>query len=81
MYKFLSRICLWRGKIEVFLCSKFWTAPETGVDTKFGILPHEVSHEVAGTKDNNYRVADHWNCVPEFCQKITEIEDTNSSKY
>ncbi len=42
------------GSVEVFLCSKYWSAPESGVDTKFGTLIHEISHEVADTDDNAY---------------------------
>jgi peptidyl-Lys metalloendopeptidase len=42
------------GKLEVFLCPQFWNAPDSGTDTKYGTLIHEVSHEVAGTKDHTY---------------------------
>jgi peptidyl-Lys metalloendopeptidase len=42
------------SKLEVFLCQQFWNAPDTGTDTKYGTLIHEVSHEVAGTKDHVY---------------------------
>jgi peptidyl-Lys metalloendopeptidase len=42
------------GKLEVFLCPQFWNAPDTGTDTKHGTLIHEISHEVAGTKDHAY---------------------------
>jgi peptidyl-Lys metalloendopeptidase len=42
------------GKVEVFLCQQFWNAPDSGTDTKYGTLIHEVSHEVAGTKDHTY---------------------------
>lgn len=44
------------GKVEVFLCPQFWNAEETGTDTKFGVLIHEVSHEVADTDDYVYGV-------------------------
>jgi peptidyl-Lys metalloendopeptidase len=42
------------GKLEVFLCNLFWSRPDTGTDTKYGTLIHEVSHEAAGTKDYAY---------------------------
>lgn len=42
------------GKQEVFLCEQFWGASTTGTDTQYGILIHEVSHEVAGTNDHGY---------------------------
>jgi peptidyl-Lys metalloendopeptidase len=42
------------GKLEVFLCPQFWNAPDSGTDTKYGTLIHEVTHEVAGTKDHAY---------------------------
>jgi peptidyl-Lys metalloendopeptidase len=42
------------GEIEVFLCPQFWSAPDSGTDSKFGVLIHEVSHEVAGTDDHAY---------------------------
>lgn len=42
------------GKLEVFLCPKFWSAGTTGVDTQWGTMVHEVSHEVAATDDHAY---------------------------
>jgi len=42
------------GKVEVFLCQQFWNAPDSGTDTKYGTLIHEVSHEVCSTKDHKY---------------------------
>jgi len=42
------------GKLEVFLCQQFWNAPASGTDTKYGTLIHEVSHEIASTKDHAY---------------------------
>ena len=41
---------------EIFLCSKFWTAPMTGTDSKAGTLIHEMSHfnVVAATDDHVY---------------------------
>ena len=41
---------------EIFLCNQFWTAPDTGTDSKFGTLIHEMSHfyVVAGTDDHVY---------------------------
>ena len=38
----------------IFLGPKFWTAPDTGLDSKAGTLAHEMSHftNIGGTKDN-----------------------------
>ena len=42
------------GKLEVFLCNQYWGASDTGTNTKYGILIHEVSHEAASTDDHAY---------------------------
>ena len=42
------------GDIEVFLCPLFWSSPDSGTDTKYGTLIHEVSHEAADTDDYAY---------------------------
>ena len=41
---------------EIFVCRAFWTAPNTGTDSKAGTLIHEMSHfnVVAGTDDHVY---------------------------
>ena len=41
---------------EIFVCRAFWTAPNTGTDSKAGTLIHELSHfnVVAGTDDHVY---------------------------
>ena len=41
---------------EIFVCRAFWTAPNTGTDSKAGTLVHEMSHfnVVAGTDDVVY---------------------------
>ncbi len=41
---------------EIFVCRAFWTAPNTGTDSKAGTLVHEMSHfnAVAGTDDHVY---------------------------
>lgn len=41
---------------EIFVCKAFWTAPNTGTDSKAGTLIHEMSHfnAVAGTDDHVY---------------------------
>jgi peptidyl-Lys metalloendopeptidase len=41
---------------RVYLCGAFWSAPNTGTDSRAGTLVHETSHfnVVAGTKDNAY---------------------------
>ncbi len=40
----------------VYLCGAFWSAPQTGTDSKGGTLVHETSHftVTAGTQDNAY---------------------------
>ncbi|NIN69596.1 MAG: hypothetical protein GTO63_33920, partial [Anaerolineae bacterium] len=48
------------GKLEVFLCNLYWSAPDTGTDTKYGTLIHEVSHEAANTHDHAYGMT---NCL------------------
>ena len=42
----------------IFLCNRFWTAGEQGIDSKMGTLIHEMSHftVVAGTQDFAYGV-------------------------
>jgi Lysine-specific metallo-endopeptidase/Hemopexin len=42
------------GDDTVSLCSAYFTAPDTGVDSKFGTFVHEWSHAVAGTADVVY---------------------------
>jgi peptidyl-Lys metalloendopeptidase len=44
------------GKLEVFLCQQYWGASPTGIDTQYGILIHEVSHETVFTKDHGYGI-------------------------
>jgi len=41
---------------EIFVCKAFWSAPNTGTDSKAGTLIHEMSHfnAVAGTDDHVY---------------------------
>ena len=41
---------------EIFVCRAFWSAPNTGTDSKAGTLVHEMSHfnVVAGTDDVVY---------------------------
>jgi peptidyl-Lys metalloendopeptidase len=41
---------------RIYVCSAFWSAPNTGTDSKAGTLIHETSHfnVVAGTDDNAY---------------------------
>jgi peptidyl-Lys metalloendopeptidase len=41
---------------EIFVCNAFWSAPNTGTDSKAGTLIHEMSHfnVVAGTDDWAY---------------------------
>lgn len=63
------------GKLEVFLCKQFWNAPDTGTDTKYGTLIHEVSHEVAGTKDHEYGQTDCKNLAQNSPDKAIENAD------
>ena len=41
---------------EIFVCRAFWSAPNTGTDSRAGTLIHEMSHfnAVAGTDDHVY---------------------------
>ncbi|MFI0404813.1 hemopexin repeat-containing protein [Actinomadura sp. 3N508] len=39
---------------KIWLCSQFWPAPATGVDSKFGTMVHELSHAVSSTDDVVY---------------------------
>jgi peptidyl-Lys metalloendopeptidase len=41
---------------QIYVCNAFWSAPNTGTDSKAGTLVHEMSHftVVAGTNDNAY---------------------------
>lgn len=41
---------------EIFVCRAFWSAPNTGTDSRAGTLVHEMSHfnVVAGTDDHVY---------------------------
>jgi peptidyl-Lys metalloendopeptidase len=63
------------GALEVFLCPQFWNAPDTGTDTKFGTIIHEVSHEVAGTKDHAYGVSNCKNLASNDPVKAVENAD------
>jgi peptidyl-Lys metalloendopeptidase len=38
----------------IWLCSAFWSAPDTGADSKAGTIVHEHSHASALTEDNAY---------------------------
>jgi hypothetical protein len=40
-----------RGRAKVFICRKFWELADSGKDSKFGSLIHDVSHEVSGAID------------------------------
>jgi peptidyl-Lys metalloendopeptidase len=41
---------------KIYVCKAFWTAPNTGTDSRAGTLIHEMSHfnVVAGTDDHAY---------------------------
>lgn len=40
--------------ITIFLCNKFFTAPQYGKDSQVGTLLHEISHLVGTTHDHQY---------------------------
>ncbi len=42
------------GRGLLGLCPAFFRARMTGFDSRWGILVHEVSHLVAGTRDHAY---------------------------
>lgn len=44
----------YKGASTIWLCSAFWTSPDTGTDSRAGTLVHEHSHASAGTDDNAY---------------------------
>ncbi len=39
----------------IYLCGANISAPDSGVDTKFGTLVHEMTHDVVATRDIAYR--------------------------
>jgi len=41
----------YKGSDTIWLCTKFWLAPDTGKNSKAGTIVHERSHASAGTKD------------------------------
>jgi peptidyl-Lys metalloendopeptidase len=44
----------YKGAATIWLCSAFWTSPDTGTDSRAGTMVHEHSHASAGTDDNAY---------------------------
>ena len=42
------------GSRTIYLCSRFWKAPFSGINTKPGTLVHELTHAVADTEDIEY---------------------------
>ena len=43
-----------KGGTTIWLCSLFWSAPSTGVDSKAGTVVHEHSHASGSTEDITY---------------------------
>ena len=44
-------------KCKIHLCALFWSAPWSGLDSKPGVIVHELSHEVLRGGDFRYSVA------------------------
>lgn len=44
----------YKGAATIWLCSAFWTAPDTGTDSRAGTMVHEHSHASANTDDLAY---------------------------
>ncbi len=42
------------GSRTIYLCGAYISAPDSGVDTKFGTLVHEMTHAVVATRDIAY---------------------------
>lgn len=40
------------GSPNIHLCSRFWTSPAEGADSKRGTIVHELTHIVSGTEDH-----------------------------
>jgi len=65
------------GMNKVYLCPAFWTAPSTGYDTQWGTLIHELSHEVADTKDHVYGTTSCRNLAINDPDKAVENADSH----
>lgn len=46
------------GSDEIWLCGGFWSAPQTGTDSKAGVVLHEHTHASADTDDHTYGQTD-----------------------
>ncbi|WP_394828376.1 M35 family metallo-endopeptidase [Pendulispora albinea] len=57
---------------KIYLCGAFWSAPQTGTDSKAGTLVHEMSHftVVAGTDDHAYGQS--------ACKSLAKSNPTNA---
>ena len=59
-YRFSGRYCkntfvyTYNYSRKIWLCKLYMKAKATGVDSKMGILTHELSHAIAGTDDKAY---------------------------
>ncbi len=42
------------GSRTIYLCGAYISSPDSGVDTKFGTLVHEMTHDVVATRDIAY---------------------------
>ncbi len=48
------RVYTYAGSRTIYLCGAYISAPDSGVDTKFGILVYEMTHAVVATRDIAY---------------------------
>ena len=44
----------YRNSRKIYLCKSYKKAPDTGLDSKMGILTHELSHAILSTRDLEY---------------------------
>ncbi len=68
-----------KNSSKIWLCKKFWTAPDSGFDTKFGTIVHEMSHCRASTDDIVYGVQEARDLARIYPDKA--IENADSYEY
>lgn len=67
------------GSLVIYLCDAYLTAPSVGIDSKMGIIVHEMSHAAAGTKDIVYGMA---NCrVLAHAAPMLSIRNADTYEY
>lgn len=42
------------GGNQIWICAKFWEAPDDGIESRAGTIVHEHSHASGGTNDHDY---------------------------